>query len=312
MAKAKPSSRAIWTGSITFGLVTIPVKLLTAVREENVSFHMLHDEDHARLQRKMVCSADGKEVHPEHTVKGYEIAPDQYVVITAEELESVQAKRSKAIEIEDFVEIDEIDPVYFNQPYYVVPQETGTKPYRLLVDAMEKSGRVGIARFVMRNREVLAALRPKNGALIMETMYFGNSVVDLEDIDEVPKSVKVDERELKMAQQLIDQLAGKFDPNKYQDEYVKAVQEMVERKAAGEEVYTAPEPEETGGRTTNLMEALQASLSRARTAAGRDKEPPVERHEKSRPERQEKASPDERPARKSASRSRSRAKKGKD
>lgn len=277
MAKAKASSRSIWTGSITFGLVTIPVKLYGAVREENVSFHMLHDEDHARLKRKMACSADDREVPAEHTVKGYEIAPDQYVVITQEELESVQAKKTKAIEIEDFVDISEIDPIYFNTPYYVVPQETGTKPYRLLVDAMEKSNRVGIARFVMRNKESLCALRPKDGALILETMYFGAEMVDVNDIEEVPRQTKTDERELKMAQQLIDQLAGKFNPHKYEDEYVKALREMVERKAAGEEVVVAPERKEEGGRTTNLMEALQASLSKARTAAGRER-PVVEDH----------------------------------
>lgn len=298
MAKAKASNRAIWTGAITFGLVTIPVKLYTAVREENISFHMLHDEDHSRLKQKMVCAADGEEVHPEHRVKGYEIAPDQYVVITQEELESVQPKKTKAIEIEDFVEIGEIDPVYFNTPYYIVPQETGTKPYRLLVDAMEKSGRVGIARFVLRNKESLCALRPKGGALILETMYFGNEVVDLDDIEEVPRQTKTDERELKMAGQLIDQLAGKFNPDKYEDEYVKALREMVERKAAGEQVVVAPEPEPVG-RTTNLMDALQASLAKARASAGRERPAVQDR----------KTNPDERPKK---SRSKSKRKSAKE
>jgi DNA end-binding protein Ku len=286
MATARVSNRAIWTGSITFGLVTIPVKLYTAVREENVSFHMLHDEDHARLRRKMVCSADGQEVTSEHTVKGYEIAPDQYVIITQEELDSVLPKKSKSIEIEDFVKIGEIDPVYFNTPYYVVPQETGTKPYRLLVDAMEKAGRVGIARFVLRSKESLCALRPKLGALIMETMYFGNEVVDLKEIEEIPHQTKTDDRELKMAEQLIGQLEADFDADKYEDEYVKALKEMVERKASGEQVVSAPEPE-PAGRTTNLMEALQASLAKARKAAGREE-----------PEVEDKASPEPRPARK--------------
>jgi len=276
MAKARASNRAIWTGSITFGLVTIPVKLYTAVRQENISFHMLHDEDHSRLKQKMVCAADGKEVHPEHRVKGYEIAPDQYVIISQEELESVQPRKTKSIEIEDFVKIDEIDSIYFNTPYYVVPQETGTKPYRLLVDAMEKAGRVGIARFVLRNKENLCALRPKKGALILSTMYFANEVVDLDDLDEVPRQVKSDERELKMASQLVEQLAAKFNPDKYEDDYTTALREMIERKAAGEEVVSAPEPE-TAGRTTNLMEALQASLSRARAAAAHESVKVVEK-----------------------------------
>src|SRR5215212_1925923 len=149
------ASRSIWTGSITFGLVNIPVKLYVAVREKNIQFHMLHDQDHVRLQRKMICPKDGKEVHNEHVVKGYEVSPGQYVII----------KES------------EIDPVYFDRPYYIVPQEQGTKAYRLLVESMEKSKKVGIARFVMRAKEYLCALRPQEGALVLETMHFNDEVI---------------------------------------------------------------------------------------------------------------------------------------
>lgn len=281
VAATKGASRPIWTGSITFGLVSIPVQLVTAVRESTIHFHMLHDQDHARLVRKMFCSADGKEVHSEHTVKGYEIAKDQYVIVTQEELEAVQAKRSKTIEIQDFVEIGQIDPLYYDRPYYVVPQEAGIKPYRLLVDAMEQAGRVAIARSVMRNKEQLVALRPKEGVLVMETMHFHDEVVPLKDLGSAPKSGQVNEREMKMAQQLIGELAGAFDPTKYEDEYAKAVHEMIQRKAAGEEVVTAPQPAETPGRTANLMEALQASLAKAKARAGNER-PPVE--EKTSPE----------------------------
>lgn len=282
------SQRSIWTGAITFGLVTVPVKLYPAVREENISFHLLHDQDHARLKRRMVCSADEKEVHPEHMVKGFEIAPDQYVIIEDSEIEAVQPKRSKTIEIEDFVDLGEIDPLYYDRPYYVVPQETGTKPYQLLVEAMEKAGKVGIARFVMRNRENLCALRPLKGVLVMETMHFGAEVIPVDRAADIPSPAKVEERELKMARQLIESLAGSFDPDKYKDEYVQAIRELVEKKAAGEKIVTAPEPEKAPGRTTNLMEALQASLARARSAAKtpeRDKahpeKPPVQQKPKS-------------------------------
>jgi DNA end-binding protein Ku len=258
------ASRSLWTGSITFGLVNIPVKLFVAVREKDLHFHMLHDQDLARLQRKMVCSADGKEVHPEHVVKGYEISPGQYVVVRDKELEAAAPKKSKTIEIEDFVELDEIDPVYFDRPYYVVPQEQGTKAYRLLVEALEKSKKVGIARFVMRAKEYLCALRPQDGALVLETMHFNDEVIPVDKVDGVPHKAKSDERELKMASQLIESLTTKFKPEKYRDTYREAVQEIIERKAEGEEIVTQPEAKETKGRVTNLMAALEASLAKAK------------------------------------------------
>ena len=262
--------RALWTGSITFGLVNIPVKLFVAVREKNIQFHMLHDQDHVRLQRKMVCPRDGKEVHNEHVVKGYEIAPGQYVVVREEELEAAAPKKSKTIEIEDFVEMNQIDPVYFDRPYYVVPQEQGTKAYRLLVEAMEKSKKVGVARFVMRAKEYLCALRPQDGALILETMHFNDEVIPVDDVDGVPAKTKSDDRELKMAAQLIDSLTTKFKPEKYHDTYREAVQQIIEKKAEGEEVVTQPAVADKKGRVTNLMAALEASLSKAKTESGKN------------------------------------------
>jgi DNA end-binding protein Ku len=264
------ASRSIWTGSITFGLVNIPVKLFVAVREKNIQFHMLHDQDHVRLQRKMICPKDGKEVHNEHVVKGYEVSPGQYVIIHERELEAAAPKKSKTIEIEDFVALDEIDPVYFDRPYYVVPQEQGTKAYRLLVEAMEKSKKVGIARFVMRAKEYLCALRPQEGALVLETMHFNDEVLPVDEVDGVPQKTKSDERELKMASQLIDSLSTKFKPDKYHDTYREAVQQLIEKKAEGEEVVTQPAMEEKKGRATNLMAALEASLASAKSAAGKN------------------------------------------
>jgi len=268
------AARSIWTGSITFGLVNIPVKLFVAVREKNIAFHMLHDQDHVRLQRRMICPSDGKEVHAEHTVKGYEVSPGEYVVVKESELEAAAPKKSKTIEMEDFVDLDQIDPVYFDRPYYVVPQEQGVKAYRLLVEAMEKSKRVGIARFVMRNKEYLCALRPQEGALILETMHFSDEVIPVADVDGVPHKAKSDERELKMASQLIESLSTKFRPEKYHDTYREAVRAIIEKKAEGEEIVTQPAAEEKrgggggGGRASNLMAALEASLAKAKSGAG--------------------------------------------
>jgi DNA end-binding protein Ku len=261
------ASRSLWTGSITFGMVNIPVRLFVAVREKAIAFHMLHDQDNVRLQRKMVCPADGKEVHMEHVVKGYEISPGQYVVVREKELEAAAPKKTKTIEIEDFVALDEIDPIYFDRPYYIVPQEQGAKAYRLLVESMEKSRKVGIARFVMRNKEYLCALRPQEGALILETMHFNDEVIPVDKVEGVPHQTKVDDREMKMATQLIDSLTTQFKPDKYHDTYRAAVQEIIEKKAEGEEIVTQPATEEKKGRATNLMAALEASLAKAKGAA---------------------------------------------
>src|SRR3954468_11635522 len=221
MAAARKSSspRAIWSGSITFGLVTIPVKLFTAVREQRLHFRSLHDQDKTPLKQKMYCPADGKDVHPEHMVKGYEIEKDRFVIVRQEELDAAAPKKTKAIEILDFVELDEIDPLFFDRPYYVAPKPEGAKPYKLLLEAMMKSGKVGIAKVVMWNKEYLAAVRPLDGGLVLETMHYNDEVVPADHVAGLEVKAKVDERELKMAQQLIESLTTKFKPDKYHDEY---------------------------------------------------------------------------------------------
>jgi DNA end-binding protein Ku len=266
----KASSRPIWSGSISFGLVTIPVRLFTAVREKRLHFRTLHDQDKVPLKQKMYCPADGKEVHPEHTVKGYEIEKDRFVVIHQDELEAARPKGTKAIEIQDFVELDEIDPLFFDRPYYVAPKPEGAKPYKLLLEAMERTKKVGIAKVVMWNKEYLAALRPLDGALVLETMHFNDEVIKVDTVPGVETKAKVDDRELKMATQLIDSLTTDFKPAKYKDEYREQVMELIERKAAGEEIHTTPTHEEKGGggRATNLMAALEASLAKSRSGGG--------------------------------------------
>jgi DNA end-binding protein Ku len=261
----KTSSRPIWSGSISFGLVTIPVRLFTAVREKRLHFRTLHDQDKVPLKQKMFCPADGKEVHPEHTVKGFEIEKDRFVIIQQDELDAAAPKRSKAIEIQDFVELSEIDPLFFDRPYYIAPKPEGAKPYKLLLEAMQKSGKVGIAKVVMWNREYLAAVRPLEDTLVLETMHYNDEVVRADTVGGLEVKAKVDDRELKMATQLIDSLTTDFTPDKYKDEYREEVMALIERKAAGEEIHTvATREEKAPGRAHNLMAALEASLAKSR------------------------------------------------
>ena len=259
--------RAIWSGSISFGLVNIPVKMYTAVREHEIRFNMLHDQDKARLRRKLVSETTGREVHSEHIVKGYEFAKDQYVIVSKEELESCAPEKSKSIEITDFVNLADIDPIYYERPYFLAPTGGAGKPYHLLVEAMEKSQKVGIAKMVMHEKEHLVALRPMNNAICLEMMKFADEVVDVKEIEGVPERAKAPERELKAAVQLIDSLTNEFDPSKYRDEYRDCVMKLINRKAKGEEIHVQPAAEKKVGRATDLMAALEASLAQAKSGA---------------------------------------------
>jgi DNA end-binding protein Ku len=269
------SGRPVWTGAISFGMVTIPVRLFLAVREKTIHFRSLHDQDQTPIKQKMVCPADGQEVHREHIVKGYEIEKDHFVVVRQEELDAAAPKSSKAIEIQDFVELSDIDPVFFDRAYYVAPKPEGVKPYRLLFEAMAAAKKVGIAKVVMHNKEYLAALRPvdrpgtEEDALMMETMHFGDEVVPAKALSDLKAGgqAKVDERELRVARQLIDALSTKFDPAKYHDEYREKVMEMIQQKAEGKKVVSRPESAPVSTRGTNLMAALEASLAKNREAA---------------------------------------------
>src|SRR5438270_9566223 len=256
-------ARPIWSGSISFGLVSVPVKLFSATSPKEVRFHLLHDEDGARIQQKRVCSADGQEVPWEHIVKGFEISKGRYVIVTREELEAFNPKVTKAIEIEDFVDLGQIDPIYYESTYYLVPDRGASKPYALLVEAMKKTGKVGVARFTLRTKQYLCAVRPLGKALAVSTMLYADEVVPQDDLEGLPDS-KPGERELKMAEQLIGSLEAKFDIEKYKDDYREQVLALLERKAEGEEI-VAPEPEKTPrGKVVNLMDALQKSLAAAR------------------------------------------------
>jgi DNA end-binding protein Ku len=261
--------RAIWTGAISFGLVNVPVKLYTATSPKTVRFHQLHGKDGVRIQQKRMCPADGEEVPYEELVKGFEIAPDRYVVVTQDELDALDPRHTKTIDIEEFVELGEIDPVYYDSAYHVAPATGGAKAYRLLLSAMEESGRVAIGRFVLRTRQQLCALRPADGVLVLSTMLFGDEVNAPERLDELEAlaDVEASEREVAMARQLIDSLSAPFEPGRHHDEYRERVLELIERKAAGEEIAVQPAAQEPAP-VPDLMAALEASVAAVRDADG--------------------------------------------
>jgi DNA end-binding protein Ku len=252
----------MWSGAISFGLVNVPVKLYSAVSRKTVRFHQLNAETGHRIAQKRVDSVTGEEVPYEQIVKGFELTKERYVVITPEELDSVSPEKTRAIDIEDFVDLEDIDPIFYDHPYYLVPDKGAGKAYGLLLEAMRESGKVAIARVVLRSKEQLVAIRPAGDVLTMETMIFHDEVVATDELDEVPdaKDLKTSDRELKMAQQLIDSLSSDFEPSKYHDEYREKVLELVERKAEGEEIAIQPQAEEPE-KVPDLMAALEASLA---------------------------------------------------
>ena len=258
-------ARAIWSGSISFGLLNVPVKLYSAVSKQTVRFRELREGDGSRVKHKRVAESDGKEVPYEKIVKGYEYAPDQYVVLTKDELSALEPQRSRAIEIQDFVDLDDIDPIYFEQPYFLGPDKGAARAYALLVQAMKESRKVAVARFVLRNKEHLAAIRPMDDVLTLTTMRFHDEVTSPSDLDgevfDEEKPKKPDQRELEMAKQLIGSLASDFDPDQYRDEYREELLDLLERKAAGKEVVSAPTEEPKPTKAPDLMAALEESLA---------------------------------------------------
>src|SRR5215213_6043882 len=261
--------RAIWSGSISFGLVNIPVKLFSAVSRKTVRFHQIDGETGSRIQQRRVNPETGEEVPYERLVKGYEIGPDRYVVIEPAELDSLSPEKTRTIEIEDFVDLDQIDPIFYDHPYYLVADKASEKAYRLLLDAMEEASKVAIARVVLRNKESLVAIRPHNGVLTMETMLFADEVVPTDSLDDMTtETKKTSKRELDMARQLIESLSGDFDPEKYRDEYRDRVLDLIERKAQGEEIVIEAPPEQPK-EVPDLMAALEASIAAAKSPGGR-------------------------------------------
>jgi DNA end-binding protein Ku len=244
------------------------VKLYSAVSKQTVRFRELREDDGARVRHKRVAESDGEEVPYEKIVKGYEYAPDQYVVLSRDELAQLDPQKTRAIEIQDFVDLDDIDPIYFEQPYYLGPDKGAERAYALLVQAMKEARKVAIARFVLRNKEHLAAIRPMGDVLTLTTMRFHDEVSSPQDLDgevfEEAKPKKPEKRELEMAKQLIESLTSDFKPDRYRDEYREELLDLLERKAAGKEVVSAPTEEPKPTKAPDLMAALEESLAAVR------------------------------------------------
>jgi DNA end-binding protein Ku len=263
-------ARAIWSGSISFGLLNVPVKLYSAVARRGIALREIRESDGARIRHRRVAEGTDEEVPYEEIVKAFEISPDRYVPLGKDELGALDPEKTRAIEVQDFVDLGEIDPIYFDSPYYLGPAEGAEKAYSLLARAMEESGKVAIARFVFRNKEHLAAIRPAGGALSLTTMRFADEVVPPSELDDVLPAAKqkVGKREIEMAERLIESLTTDFDPTAYRDEYREELLALIERKAEGKEVLTAPAPEALAPTSApDLMAALEESIAAVK---GRD------------------------------------------
>src|SRR5438270_4440012 len=265
--------RAIWSGAISFGLVNVPVKLYSATSPKTVRFHQLSSKTGARIKQKRVDQSTGEEVPYEEIVKGYELSPERYVTIEPEELDALDVKATKTIDIEEFVDLQEIDPLYYDHSYYLAPTAGGAKAYRLLLDAMRESEKVGIGKVVLRSKQQLAALRPTGDVLTLTTMLWGDEVLSPDRMDELESvsEAEATARELKMAEQLIASLSAQFEPDKFHDEYRERVLDLIERKAAGETIAIQPQAEEPTP-APDLMAALEASLAAVATDDGKTAE----------------------------------------
>jgi DNA end-binding protein Ku len=269
-------ARAIWSGSISFGLLNVPVKLYSAVARRNIGLREIRESDGARIRHRRVAEGTDDEVPYEQIAKAFEIAKDRYVPLTKDELASLDPEKSRAIEVQDFVDLDEIDPIYFDSPYYLGPAEGAERAYSLLAQAMAASGKVAIARFVFRNKEHLAAIRPANGVLTLTTMRFADEVVPHSELDDVlpAEKPKVAKREVEMAEKLIDSLTRDFDPGAYRDEHREQLLALIERKAEGKDVVSAPEQEEREPtKAPDLMAALEQSIAAVQGEKDRGRKP---------------------------------------
>jgi DNA end-binding protein Ku len=282
-------ARAIWSGSISFGLLNVPVKLYSAVARRGISLREIRESDGARIRHRRVAEGTDEEVPYENIVKAFEITPDRYVPLSKDEIGALAPEKTRAIEVRDFVDLEEIDPIYFDSPYYLGPADGAERAYSLLARAMEGSGKVAVARFVFRNKEHLAAIRPSDGVLTLTTMRFADEVVPPSELEDVlpAEKPKVAKREVEMAEQLIDSLTTKFDPGAYRDEYREQLLSLIERKAEGKDVLATPaaeEPEPT--KAPDLMAALEESIAAAQgTRGGKAAKKPAEKKRRAVPKK---------------------------
>jgi DNA end-binding protein Ku len=263
---------AIWKGSISFGLVNIPIGLYPATRKEDLKFRLLRKTDLSPVNYKRVAEKDGKEVPWDQIVKGYEYEKGKYIVLKEEDFQRVDLEATQTVDIQDFVDQDEIDPIFFYKPYYLEPQKGGDKAYVLLRDSLKDKKKVGIAKVVIKTREYLAGVKPEDGALVLELMHFADELVDTSKLD-IPKKVEVGKRELNMATALIDSMSAKWDPAKYKDDYREALMEVIEEKveAGGKEIEEKPKKAPKPTKVIDLVKVLQQSLEQSASRTGRAK-----------------------------------------
>lgn len=250
----------LWTGYLTFGLISMPVRLFSGARGERVSFHMLHRDDQVRIKQQLVCPAEDKVIDRSEIVKGYEYAKGEYVIVEPEEIKKIEPKTAKAMEILEFVKAEEVDPIYFESSYYLVPEEGGRKPYALLEKAMEDSGFLGVAKLTMHNREYTVLLRPHQGGIVLHTMYYQDEIREVEGFGKIKAEIKP--AELKVANQLISALAAKWEPEKYHDTFQANVKKLIQARLEGKEVSPVEKPKKMAP-VVDLMEALKASLAQS-------------------------------------------------
>lgn len=263
--------RAIWKGAVSFGMVSIPIKLYTATDEKDVSFNLLHKKDGARIKQQRYCPEDDAVIEWNDVARGYEIAPDQYVIMEPEDFEKVPVDTTHTIEITDFVPSEQIDPIYYQKTYYLEPEKIGGKPFALLREVLRDSKLVALAKVTLRQKEQLCTLRVYNNTLSLETMFYADEIRATDEIA-VPEDVALGEKELQMAKSLVEMLTGNFEPERYHDNYREALLELIERKSEGQEI---KRPTPAAGKVTDLMEALRASVEAARRekAAGAARAP---------------------------------------
>jgi DNA end-binding protein Ku len=262
--------RAIWKGAISFGLVSIPVKLYTAIEERDIAFHQVHREDGGRIRYRRVCSIDGEEVAYADIAKGYELPGGEMVVLTDEDLSDLPLSTSRTVDVLSFVPLEQVDPIYFARSYYLEPDKTAAKPYVLLRDSLERSGMVALVKVAIRTKESLATLRVREGVLVLETMVWPDEV-RAPEFGFLDDGVSVRPQELSMAESLIESMAGDFDPTQYHDEYREALQQVVEAKIEGREIVEPPTEAATEpSPAVDLMAALRASVAAAKRSRGED------------------------------------------
>ncbi|MFT3862973.1 MAG: Ku protein [Solirubrobacterales bacterium] len=287
-------ARAIWSGSISFGLLNVPVRMYSAVARRNIALREIRASDSSRIKHRRVAEGTDEEVPYDEIIKAYELTPGEYVPLTKAEMEALAPEKTRAIEVQDFVDLDEIDPIYFDSPYYLGPADGAEKAYSLLAKAMQASGKVAISHFVLRNKENLAAIRSDGKVLTLTTMRFADEVVPAAELDILPeKASKPAKREQEMAERLIESLSTKFDPSAYKDEYREQLLSLIERKAEGKEVVVAEAESPQATKAPDLMAALEASIvaaqgkgkakakSTPKKAAPKAKKTPAARRKKS-------------------------------